>query len=142
MKSRMVPTHPPRRLATAHPGTPGDLLPGIDLEPFTPLIRLLGLLFVSADLALRADGTWRVVELGDGQVSDRPATTWAKVPYKEKCKPEPQKEANRAHAKLQAPGERANAQLKLWKILTKLRCCPRRAGKLAKARHVLQLREA
>jgi hypothetical protein len=33
------------------------------------------LLFVTADLALRADGTWRVVELGDGQVSDRPSTT-------------------------------------------------------------------
>jgi hypothetical protein len=31
--------------------------------------------FVTADLVLRADGTWRVVELGDGQVSDRPATT-------------------------------------------------------------------
>jgi hypothetical protein len=26
--------------------------------------------FVAADLALRADGTWRVIELGDGQVSD------------------------------------------------------------------------
>ena len=26
-------------------------------------------------LALRADGTWRVIELGDGQVSDRPAST-------------------------------------------------------------------
>jgi hypothetical protein len=33
------------------------------------------LLFVTADLALRADGTWRVVELGGGQVSDRPSTT-------------------------------------------------------------------
>jgi len=31
--------------------------------------------FVTADLALRADGTWRVIELGDGQVSDRPSTT-------------------------------------------------------------------
>jgi ATP-grasp domain, R2K clade family 3 len=29
--------------------------------------------FVTVDLALRADGVWRVVELGDGQVSDRPA---------------------------------------------------------------------
>jgi hypothetical protein len=67
---------------------------------------------------------------------------WAKVPYKGKNKPEPQKEANRAHAKLRAPGERANAQLKTWKILTKLRCCPSRAGKLAKAIHVLQLRQA
>jgi hypothetical protein len=69
-------------------------------------------------------------------------STWAKVPYKGKNKPEPQKEANRAHAKLRAPGERANAQLKTWEILSKLRCCPWRAGKLAKAIHVLQLREA
>jgi Helix-turn-helix of DDE superfamily endonuclease len=38
--------------------------------------------------------------------------------------------------------KRANAQLKVWKILTKLRCCPWRAGQLAKAIHVLQLREA
>ena len=37
-------------------------------------------------------------------------STWARVPYKGKNKPEPQKEANRAHAKLRAPGERANAQ--------------------------------
>ena len=63
------------RLATAHPGTPGDLPPDIDLEAITPLIRSLGLPFVTAELALRADGTWRVVELGDGQVSDRPAST-------------------------------------------------------------------
>jgi len=69
-------------------------------------------------------------------------STWAKVPYKGKNKPEPQKEANRAHAKLRAPGERANAQLKTWNILGKLRCCPWKAGRLAKAIHVLQLREA
>jgi len=53
-----------------------------------------------------------------------------------------QKDANRAHAKLRAPGGRANAQLKTWKILRKLRCCPWKAGKLAKAIHVLQIREA
>ena len=69
-------------------------------------------------------------------------STWAKVPYKGTNKPEPQKEANRAHAKLRALGERANAQLKTWRVLRKLRCCPWRAGKLAKAIHVLQLREA
>ena len=34
-----------------------------------------------------------------------------------KGKPESQKEANRAHARLRAPSERANAQLKTWKIL-------------------------
>ena len=63
------------RLLTAHPDTPGDLPPDIDLAPFTALIGSLALPFVTADLALRADGTWRVIELGDGQVSDRPAST-------------------------------------------------------------------
>jgi hypothetical protein len=69
-------------------------------------------------------------------------STWAKVPYKGKNRPEPQKEANRAHVKLRARGERANAQLKTWNILDKLRCCPWKAGRLAKAIHALQLREA
>ena len=69
-------------------------------------------------------------------------STWATVPYKGRNKPEPQKDANRAHAKLRATGERANAQLKTWKILSKLRCCPWCAGRLAKAIHALQLHEA
>src|SRR6201984_38404 len=69
-------------------------------------------------------------------------STYAKIPYYGKNKPESQKAANRAHARLRAPGERANAQLKTWKILRKLRCCPWRAGQLAKAIHVLQTREA
>jgi hypothetical protein len=69
-------------------------------------------------------------------------STYAKIPYRGRNKPESQKAANRAHAKLRAPGERANAQLKTWKILRKLRCCPWRAGQLAKAIHVLQAREA
>ena len=51
------------------------------------------------------------------------------------------KKANRAHAQLRSPGERANAQLKTWRILRKLRCCPGKAGQLAKAIHVLQARE-
>ena len=66
----------------------------------------------------------------------------AKVPYKGKNKPQSQKDANKAHAQLRSPGERANAQLKTWRILRKLRCCPWRAGQLAKAIHVLQIREA
>ena len=48
-----------------------------------------------------------------------PGSTDAKIPYKGKNKPDSQKQANKAHAKLRAPGERANAQLKTWKILTK-----------------------
>jgi DDE superfamily endonuclease/Helix-turn-helix of DDE superfamily endonuclease len=51
-------------------------------------------------------------------------STHAKIPYRGKNKPESQKQANKAHAKLRAPGERANAQLKTWRILRKLRCCP------------------
>ena len=64
-----------------------------------------------------------------------------RTPYKGKNKPPSQKAANRAHAQLRSPGERANAQLKAWRILRKLRCCPWQAGKLAKAIHVLQARE-
>ncbi|GAA4571865.1 ATP-grasp domain-containing protein [Micromonospora coerulea] len=60
-------------LTGSHPDTPHDQPPGeIDLGWLTPLIGALGLPFVTADLALRADGVWRVVEVGDGQVSDRP----------------------------------------------------------------------
>jgi hypothetical protein len=61
-----------------------------------------------------------------------------RTPYKGKNKPESQKQANRAHAKLRGPGERANAQLKSWKILRKLRCSPSKAGHLCKAIAVLQ----
>lgn len=64
-----------------------------------------------------------------------------RTPYKGRNKPASQKDTNRAHARLRAPGERANAQLKSWRILRKLRCCPWRAGQLAKAIHVLATRE-
>ena len=63
------------------------------------------------------------------------------TPYRGRNKPASQKEANKAHARLRAPGERSNAQLKTSRILRKLRCCPWRAGHLAKAIHVLQTRE-
>jgi hypothetical protein len=69
-------------------------------------------------------------------------STYAKIPYKGKNKPESQNQANRAHAELCSPGEHANAQLKTWHILRKLRCCPWRAGQLAKAIHVLRICEA
>jgi len=96
----------------------------------------------------KAEWTWGVLDQLEKQglvtLADKgyQGSEWAKVPYKGKNKPEPQKEANRAHAKLRAPGERANAQLKTWNILDKLRCCPWKAGRLAKAIHALQLREA
>jgi hypothetical protein len=64
------------------------------------------------------------------------------TPYKGKNKPESQKDANRAHARLRGPGERANAQLKYWRVLHKVRVSPRRVGRLAKAIHVSQNYEA
>ena len=40
-----------------------------------PAIAALELPFVTVDLTRRTDGIWRIVELGDGQVSDRPVST-------------------------------------------------------------------
>lgn len=51
-----------------------------------------------------------------------------RVPYRGRGKPVSQKAANRAHAQLRSPGERANAQLKAWRVLRKLRCCPGAQG--------------
>jgi hypothetical protein len=48
-----------------------------------------------------------------------------------------QKKVNRAHARIRAIGERANATLKTWKVLTKLRCCPRRGTAIVQAILVL-----
>jgi hypothetical protein len=62
------------------------------------------------------------------------------VPYRRHPRPlsRNQKAANRNHAHNRAPGERAVATLKTWKILTKLRCCPRRATPIIAAITVLQ----
>ena len=63
------------------------------------------------------------------------------TPYRGRGKPVSQKTANRAHARLRGPGERANAQLKTWRVLRKLHASPHRAGRIAKAIHTLQTRE-
>jgi hypothetical protein len=63
------------------------------------------------------------------------------TPYKGKGKPMSQKDANRAHARLRGRGERAFAQLKTWKVLRKLRCCPDKTTRLVRAIGVLQDRE-
>ncbi|MEV4510014.1 ATP-grasp domain-containing protein [Dactylosporangium sp. NPDC049525] len=63
------------RLTGPHPDTPHEPPPaGLDLSAVEPLVAALRLPFVTVDLALRTDGVWRVIELGDGQVSDRPTT--------------------------------------------------------------------
>jgi ATP-grasp domain-containing protein len=61
-------------LVTPHPDTPDDVPEGVDLVEVEPLVADLALPFVTVDLTRRADGAWRVVELGDGQVSDWPAS--------------------------------------------------------------------
>jgi hypothetical protein len=63
------------RLVGAHPDTPDAAPPAdLDLAEVTPLVEALALPFVTVDLVRHEDGRWRVVELGDGQVSDRPAS--------------------------------------------------------------------
>jgi hypothetical protein len=50
-----------------------------------------------------------------------------------------QKQVNTAHARIRGPGERGNAQLKSWRILRRIRCCPTRATILVNAVQVLIL---
>ncbi len=50
-----------------------------------------------------------------------------------------QKDVNTAHARLRGPGERANAQLKNWKILRKIRSSPSHATTLVNAVQTLIL---
>ncbi|MHA6762090.1 ATP-grasp domain-containing protein [Streptacidiphilus sp. PAMC 29251] len=61
-------------LTTAHPDTP-DVRPTPALDHIRPLVRKLGCRFITTDLAQRTDGAWRVIEVGDGQVSDLPSST-------------------------------------------------------------------
>jgi DDE superfamily endonuclease len=64
------------------------------------------------------------------------------TPYRGRNKPEPHKDANHAHARLRALGERAIAQPKSRRILRRLHLRPHRAGHIAKAISALQAREA
>src|SRR3569833_173186 len=54
-----------------HPDTP-ERHPRPRTEPTAPCVRALGCRFITTDLARRADGVRRVVEIGAGQVSDLP----------------------------------------------------------------------
>ncbi|MFI2366583.1 ATP-grasp domain-containing protein [Promicromonospora sp. NPDC019610] len=62
-------------LVTPHPDAPAgsdaDVPAGV-LDAVGRNVAALGAPFVTTDLALRADGVWRVIEVGDGQVSDLP----------------------------------------------------------------------
>ncbi len=55
-------------LITPHPDTP-ELRPEPALDAVAPMVSELGCRFVTTDLARRTDGEWRVIEVGDAQVS-------------------------------------------------------------------------
>lgn len=55
-----------------HPDS-ADIVIEPRLDDIVPLVAALPCRFVTTDLAQRSDGAWRVIELGDGQVSDFPA---------------------------------------------------------------------
>jgi hypothetical protein len=62
------------RIVGPHPDLPAEtVVPQPDLADIGRLVAKLALPFVTVDVVRRTDGVWRVVELGDGQVSDRPA---------------------------------------------------------------------
>jgi hypothetical protein len=60
-------------MVSSHPDTP-RLSADPELGAIAPLVAALGCPFITTDLAQRTDdGLWRVVEVGDGQVSDLPS---------------------------------------------------------------------
>ncbi|MGW2092821.1 ATP-grasp domain-containing protein [Promicromonospora sukumoe] len=62
-------------LVTPHPDAAAGgaaEVPAAVLDVVGASVRALGAPFVTTDLALRTDGVWRVIEVGDGQVSDLP----------------------------------------------------------------------
>ncbi|MGW0137529.1 transposase family protein [Streptomyces calvus] len=53
--------------------------------------------------------------------------------------PEHYQQYNRDHARLRAPGERAFARLKQWRILRKARCSTNRIGRTVAAIHAIEI---
>lgn len=81
-----------------------------------------------------------VMTFADKAYQDAGGTVWS--PFKRQPQRPPlsrrQKQVNRTHARIRALDERAVATLKTWKILIKLRCCPRRATTIVHAILALQ----
>jgi hypothetical protein len=61
-------------LVTPHPDTPAIEPADLSLGPVEDAVGSLSAHFVTVDVARSEDGTTRVVEVGDGQVSDLPET--------------------------------------------------------------------
>ncbi|MFD6233530.1 transposase family protein [Streptomyces diastaticus] len=59
------------------------------------------------------------------------------LPHHHREQPEHYQQFNRDHARLRAPGERAFAQLKSWRVLRRARSSTRRIGTIVQAVHTL-----
>jgi len=60
-------------LVSAHPDNPADVpVPEPDLDVAAASVANVGCRWITTDMALRDDGVWRVVEVGDAQVSGLP----------------------------------------------------------------------
>ncbi|MGW9436135.1 IS5 family transposase [Streptomyces sp. NPDC055607] len=80
--------------------------------------------------------TREILVLADRAYQGAGATV--RTPYKNhREQPEQYQQFNRDHARLRAPGERAFAQLKSWRILRRARCSTRRIGTIVQAIHTL-----
>ncbi|MDT0264795.1 ATP-grasp domain-containing protein [Streptomyces sp. DSM 44915] len=58
-------------LHTPHPDAADPAVPTPPLDQLRDPVARLGCPFITTDVARRADGTWRLIEVGDAQVSDR-----------------------------------------------------------------------
>lgn len=61
-------------LVTSHPDTPDTRTGTVHTGHIAAAINQLDCPFVTVDLARRRDGEWRIIEVGDAQVSDRPSS--------------------------------------------------------------------
>ncbi|MDQ0828282.1 hypothetical protein QF032_000126 [Streptomyces achromogenes] len=84
-------------------------------------------LLVFADRAYRAYRAYR----GAGAT--------IRTPYYGRDLPEKYAQFNRDHTRLRAPGERAFARLKQWRILRKARCSTNRIGRTVAAVHAIEI---
>ncbi|MFC8175685.1 transposase family protein [Streptomyces sp. NPDC057325] len=82
---------------------------------------------MAAATVLDPSGQQLAVPYPDAATTSRP-TSSIQVQYQQ---------FNRDHARLRAPGERAFAQLKSWRILRWARCSTRRIGTIVQATHTL-----
>ncbi|MGC0407311.1 hypothetical protein RKD31_000819 [Streptomyces sp. SAI-163] len=68
----------------------------------------------------------------------RGAGATVRTPYYGRDLPEHYAQFNRDHAQLRAPGERAFARLKQWRIFRKARCSPNRISRTIAAVHAIE----